>query len=92
VSQDICNNFEGEHRRTSKQNPRCHGRPSPDRGEWEVENHGIAPDIEVESDPAAVAAAYDAQLEKAVQVALEALKENPVMIPEHPPYPNYHKN
>jgi len=60
-------------------------------GEWEVENHGIAPDIEVENDPASVAAGHDAQLEKAVQVTLEALKKNPVVIPDHPPYPNYHK-
>jgi tricorn protease len=61
------------------------------RGEWEVENHGIAPDIEVENDPASVAAGHDAQLEKAVQVTLDALKKNPVVIPEHPAYPNYHK-
>jgi tricorn protease len=60
-------------------------------GEWEVENHGIAPDIEVENDPASVAAGHDAQLEKAVQVTLDALKKNPVVIPDHPPYPNYHK-
>jgi tricorn protease len=60
-------------------------------GDWEVENHGIAPDIEVENDPASVAAGHDAQLEKAVQVTLEALKKNPVVIPEHPAYPNYHK-
>jgi tricorn protease len=61
-------------------------------GEWEVENHGIAPDIEVENDPASVAAGHDAQLEKAVQVTLEELKKHPVVTPEHPPYPNYHKN
>ncbi|HKV62423.1 MAG TPA: PDZ domain-containing protein [Candidatus Acidoferrum sp.] len=60
-------------------------------GEWEVENHGIAPDIEVENDPASVAAGHDRQLERAVEVTLEALKKNPVTIPEHPPYPNYHK-
>ena len=60
-------------------------------GEWEVENHGIAPDVEVENDPASVAAGHDAQLEKAVQVTLEALKKNPVVIPDHPAYPNYHK-
>jgi len=60
-------------------------------GEWEVENHGIAPDIEVENDPASVAAGHDAQLEKAVQVTLDALKANPVVIPAHPPYPNYQK-
>jgi tricorn protease len=61
-------------------------------GEWEVENHGIAPDVEVENDPASVAAGHDAQLEKAVQVTLDALKKNPVKLPDHPPYPNYHKN
>jgi tricorn protease len=60
-------------------------------GEWEVENHGVPPDIEVENDPASVAAGHDPQLEKAVQVTLEALKKNPVVIPDHPPYPNYHQ-
>ena len=60
-------------------------------GEWEVENHGIPPDIEVENDPASVAAGHDRQLEKAVEVTMEALKKNPVVIPDHPPYPNYHK-
>ncbi len=60
-------------------------------GEWEVENRGIAPDIEVENDPASVAAGHDPQLERAVQVTLEALKKNPVVIPDHPPYPDYHK-
>jgi tricorn protease len=58
-------------------------------GQWEVENHGIAPDIEVENDPASVAAGHDLQLEKAVQVTLDALKKNPVTLPDHPPYPNY---
>jgi len=60
-------------------------------GEWEVENHGISPDIEVENDPASVAAGHDPQLEKAVQVTLEALKKNPVVIPDHPAYPDYQK-
>jgi tricorn protease len=61
------------------------------RGEWEVENHGIAPDIEVENDPASVAAGHDPQLERAVQVTLEALKAHAVVIPGHPPYPDYQK-
>ncbi len=60
-------------------------------GEWEVENHGIAPDIEVENDPASVAAGHDPQLERAVQVTLENLKKHPVVLPDHPPYPNYHQ-
>jgi tricorn protease len=60
-------------------------------GDWEVENHGIAPDIEVENDPASVASGHDPQLERAVQVTLEALKAHPVVIPAHPPYPDYQK-
>jgi len=60
-------------------------------GEWEVENHGIPPDIEVENDPASMAAGHDRQLERAVEVTMEALKKNAVAIPDHPPYPNYHK-
>ena len=58
-------------------------------GEWEVENHGVAPDIEVENDPASVAAGHDPQLEKAVQVTMEALKNGTVVPPDHPAYPNY---
>ena len=38
---------------------------SPD-GQWDVENHGVAPDIEVEQDPKAVAEGHDPQLERAV--------------------------
>jgi tricorn protease len=60
-------------------------------GEWEVENHGIAPDVEVENEPASVAAGHDPQLERAVQVTLENLKKNSVTIPDHPPYPDYQK-
>jgi hypothetical protein len=45
----------------------------------------------VENDPASVAAGHDRQLEKAVEVTMDALKKNPVTIPDHPPYPNYHK-
>ncbi|PYV16698.1 MAG: protease, partial [Acidobacteria bacterium] len=37
-------------------------------GQWEVENHGIAPDYEVEMDPKLVREGHDPQLEKAVEV------------------------
>ena len=52
---------------------------------------GGSPDIEVENDPRSVAAGHDPQLEKAVEVTLETLEKNPVVIPNHPPYPNYQK-
>jgi tricorn protease len=59
-------------------------------GEWEVENHGIAPDVEVELDPKLVRAGHDPQLEKAVEVMLESLKEHPLPTYKHPDYPTYH--
>src|SRR4029079_19125008 len=59
-------------------------------GEWEVENHGTTPDIEVELDPAAWRAGHDPQLEKAVDVVMQALKKNPLPKPRKPAYPNYH--
>lgn len=54
---------------------------------WRIENEGIAPDIEVEQLPAEVAAGKDPQLDKAIQVVLEELKENPPEKPVQPPYP-----
>jgi len=59
-------------------------------GEWEVENYGTPPDIEVELDPQAWRAGHDPQLEKAVEVVMEALKKNPLPKPRKPAYPNYH--
>ena len=60
-------------------------------GEWEVENHGVAPDIEVDMDPKLVREGHDPQLEKAVAVALEGLAKNPPPKYPRPPYPNYHQ-
>jgi tricorn protease len=61
-------------------------------GQWEVENHGIAPDVPVEELPKDVAAGHDVQLETGVQMVLDELKANPVPEIKVPPYPNYHKN
>ncbi len=60
-------------------------------GQWEVENAGIAPDVEVEQDPALVRQGHDPQLERAVQLALEALAKNPPKKLPRPAYPNYHQ-
>ncbi len=59
-------------------------------GEWEVENHGVAPDVEVEFDPAAWRQGRDPQLEKAVEWLMDYMSKHPT--PEHkrPPFPNYH--
>ena len=63
---------------------------NPLNGEWEVENIGIAPDFEVEQDPAMVRRGQDPQLEKAVEVVLEELKKNPPPQLRRPQFPNYH--
>ncbi len=59
---------------------------------WEVENHGVAPDVEVELDPKAVREGHDPQLEKAVAVVLSELEKNPIPAHHKPPYPNYHRS
>ncbi|MFQ5818226.1 MAG: S41 family peptidase, partial [Terriglobia bacterium] len=60
-------------------------------GTWDVENHGVDPDIEVELDPKAWRAGGDPQLEKAVEVVLEELRQNPPPRHNKPAYPNYHR-
>jgi tricorn protease len=59
-------------------------------GDWEVENRGIPPDVEVELLPKDVADGHDRQLEEGVRVALEELKANPVPEFKVPTPPNYH--
>jgi len=60
-------------------------------GQWEVENVGVAPDIEVDLDPAAYRNGHDAQLDKAIEVVTQQLKEHPLPKYERPAYPNYHE-
>ncbi|MGZ2369235.1 S41 family peptidase [Ancylomarina sp. YFZ004] len=53
------------------------------KGEWDVENMGVAPDILVEQDAKSVLEGHDPQLEKAVEVALELLKTQEInLIPQ----------
>jgi tricorn protease len=58
--------------------------------QWEVENHGVAPDVEIDLDPKAVRDGHDPQLERTVQLLLEELTKNPIPTHKKPPYPNYH--
>ncbi len=60
-------------------------------GEWEVENVGVAPDIEVEMDPAVWRTGRDPQLERAVDWLLAELKKNPPKEYKRPAYPDYFK-
>jgi tricorn protease len=47
---------------------------SPETGQWIIEGHGVDPDIIVENDPAREYAGIDEQLNKAIEVILEELK------------------
>ena len=44
-------------------------------GKWIVENHGVDPDILIDNDPIKEAAGIDEQLNKAIEVILEELKD-----------------
>jgi tricorn protease len=61
-------------------------------GAWDVENHGVPPDVEVEYDPKSVREGHDPQLEKAVEVVMDLLKKNPpAAAPKRPAYPDYQR-
>jgi len=59
--------------------------------EWVMEGVGVEPDIIVDNDPAKEFAGIDEQLNKAVEVLLEELKNNTFNLPEIPPYPDKSK-
>jgi tricorn protease len=56
-------------------------------GAWDVEGIGVAPDIEVLDRPDLVAAGQDPTLEKAIEVLLKSLEENPPRSVTVPPAP-----
>jgi tricorn protease len=51
---------------------------------WDVENHGVDPDVEVVISPDDWAAGRDPQLERGVDLALEALAARPAVTPPDP--------
>jgi tricorn protease len=59
-------------------------------GKWDVENHGVQPDFEVDLDPKLWRQGHDAQLEKAVQVVMDLLNKDEMRPHKRPPFPNYH--
>ena len=60
------------------------------KGEWDVENHGVDPDVVVEQDPKGVSEGHDPQLEAAAAIALRELAAHPVVQPARPAYPDFH--
>ncbi len=59
--------------------------------QWEVENHGTGPDIEVDWLPSEVRTKGDPQLLKAIEVVMQQLKEHPLPKPVVPAFPDYHR-
>lgn len=59
-------------------------------GQWEVENHGVAPDVDVDLDPRLYRQGHDSQLDRAIEVVLQELKDHPPPVYARPAYPNYH--
>jgi len=59
---------------------------------FRVENEGVAPDVEVEQLPELVIKGQDPQLEKAIEIVLRQLKENPPKKMKRPPYPIRNKS
>jgi len=57
------------------------------KGEWDVENHGVDPDIKVDNRPDLVIKGRDPQLEKAIEVIMKKIEEEPKELPEKPSYP-----
>ena len=52
-----------------------------------VENEGVAPDVEVEQDPAKVIDGRDPQLEKAIEIVMQELDKNPPRTAKRPAFP-----
>ncbi|TSA26613.1 MAG: protease [Bacteroidetes bacterium] len=59
--------------------------------QWAIEGVGVEPDIVVVNDPAKEYAGEDEQLNKAIEVILEELKNWPEQLPDIPPYPDKSK-
>ncbi len=55
---------------------------------WGVENYGTDPDVEVEMAPQDYAQGLDPQLDKAIEIALERLRAEPVVRPTFDDRPN----
>ncbi len=59
---------------------------NPKTAVWDVENHGVDPDIEVENTPDSMVSGRDLQLERAIAWELEQLKTNPPVKLPRPAY------
>lgn len=60
-------------------------------GELDIENKGVAPDVEVDLDPKMWRQGRDTQLEKAVEITLAAVKKTPLRKITKGAFPDYQK-
>ena len=51
------------------------------QSEWVIENHGVDPDIDVDTDPGQLMAGHDAQLETAVNYLMNDLQNQKTGLP-----------
>lgn len=59
---------------------------------FQVENEGVAPDVEVEQYPKDVISGKDPQLERAIEIVIRELKANPAEKVPTPKYPDVTRN
>ena len=64
---------------------------SSDGTKWIIEGKGVEPDIVVKNDPALEYEGIDQQLNKAIEIILEELRNNPKEYPKLPPFPDKSK-
>jgi tricorn protease len=57
-------------------------------GKWLIEGHGVEPDITVDNMPHATFTGTDAQLQAAIDLLKQQIKDDPRPVPPHPPYPD----
>ena len=58
-----------------------------DGSSWIIEGRGVEPDLFVDNDPSREFRGEDQQLDKAIDVVVEALKAKPSTLPSPPPFP-----
>ncbi len=58
-----------------------------DEAKWIIEGHGVEPDIWVDTLPSDQAQGKDPQLDKAIEVIMQQIKEHPPELPRVAPYP-----
>jgi tricorn protease len=57
-------------------------------GIWLIEGHGVDPDKVVDDPPHATYEGSDAQLDAAIDLLKQEIKDDPRPVPPHPPYPD----